>query len=186
MASHSSPSFGPLTVSVIQLALQLGWPRVSALTAHLARVSALPGPAPAGIRPVITGPPGEETDCCPRVPAAFRLPAFATAAILPPPGIPPLSRSAYRQAAGCRPRTTTGYHVSAHLRYDRIGCPLCPGTSGALTGRDACQPAACRLSAPRVLHPGPAVTYPGLAITRHQRGFTRFTRPAFPLPAAPR
>src|ERR1039457_1905576 len=84
MASHSSPSSGPLTVSGIQLALQLGWPHASALTAHLARVSSLSGPAPAGIRPVITGPPGEETDCCPRVPAAFRLPAFATAAILPP------------------------------------------------------------------------------------------------------
>lgn len=49
--------------------------------------------------------PGEGTDCCPRFPAAFRLPALATAAILPPPGLPPLLRSAYRQAAGCRPRT---------------------------------------------------------------------------------
>src|ERR1039458_3134739 len=57
MASHSSPSSGPLTVSGIQLALQLGWPHASALTAHLARVSSLSGPAPAGIRPVITGPP---------------------------------------------------------------------------------------------------------------------------------
>src|SRR5487761_1684853 len=56
MASHSSPSSGPFTVSGIQLALQLGWPRVSALTAHLARVSSLSGPAPAGILPIVTGP----------------------------------------------------------------------------------------------------------------------------------
>jgi hypothetical protein len=41
-----------------------------------------------------------------------------------------------------------------------------------------------RLSAARVLHPGGTVTYPGLSVTRRQRGFTQFTRPVFPLPAA--
>ena len=36
------------------------------------------------------------------------------------------------------------------------------------------------------LHPAPASHLAGLRITRHQRGFTQFTRPVFPSPAAAR
>jgi hypothetical protein len=79
----------------------------------------------------------------------------------------------------------TGFPRSTHLRYGRIGCPLYPGTGGARTGRRFRRPAACRVPAAEVLSPGTAVTYPGLHITRRQRGFKQFTRPAFPLPAAP-
>lgn len=35
-------------------------------------------------------------------------------------------------------------------------------------------------------NPGDAITYPRLVVTMRQRGFTIFTRPAFPLPAVPR
>ena len=130
--------------------------------AHLARVSSLSGPALAsGIRPVITGPAPEGRRTAARV---FPLP-FGRRHSLPghpfPPGIPPLLRSAYRQAAGCRPRTMTGFPRSAHMRYGRIGRPLYPGTSGAPTGHSRSWPAACRLSPARVLHPSGTVIYPG-------------------------
>jgi hypothetical protein len=36
------------------------------------------------------------------------------------------------------------------------------------------------------LHPTPASHRAGLRLTRHQRGFTQFTRPVFPSPAATR
>ena len=36
------------------------------------------------------------------------------------------------------------------------------------------------------LHPAPASHRAGLCLTRHQRGFTQFTRPVFPSPAAAR
>src|SRR4029450_12045492 len=69
-----------------------------------------------GTRPVSgrlsTAPPWRRADSRPWFPAAFRLPALAFAAILPPPGIPPLLRSAYQR----RQRwTATGYHVP-HMR----------------------------------------------------------------------
>jgi hypothetical protein len=83
------------------------------------------------------------------------------------------------------PRTMTGFPRSAHMRHDRIGRPLYPGTSGARTGHQLPWPAACRLSTARVLSPGAAVIYPGFDLTRRQRGFKRFARPAFPSPAAP-
>ena len=83
------------------------------------------------------------------------------------------------------PRTMTGFPRSAHMRYDRIGRPLYPGTSGARTGHQLPWPAACRLSTARVLSPGAAVIYPGFDLTRRRRGFKRFARPAFPSPAPP-
>ena len=104
-----------------------------------------------------------------------------------PPGIPPLSRSAYRRAADhAAPRTMTGFPRSAHMRCGRIGCPLYPGTSGARTGHVQPWPAACRLSPARVLHPGDTVTYPGLLITRRHQGFTAIHPPGLPLARRPR
>lgn len=110
----------------------------------------------AGIRPVITGPAPERGRTAAR---AFPLPFGRRHSLLGhpvPPGIPPLLRSAYRRTAGCRLRTMTGFPRFPHSRCDRIGCPLYPGTGGALTGRTGSRPAARRLSAARVLHPGPA------------------------------
>ena len=97
--------------------------------------------------------------------------------------------TARRPGLPARPRTATGYRVSAHLRLRPGWVPSLPrGPAVLSTGRDCSrQPAACRLSAARSRHPGPAITpIRGSDITRHQRGFTRFTRPAFPSPAAPR
>ena len=82
-------------------------------------------------------------------------------------------------------RTRTGLPRSAPARYDRDGCPLCPGDGGAL-------PAGCRArpspAASQRPVPAPRCRIPSarLRITGHQRGFTRFTRPACPSPVAPR
>src|ERR1700677_1383174 len=77
------------------------------------------------------------------VPAAFRLAGLRFPAIL--------SRLVFRPSCdrptGTRCRTMTGFPRSAHARYDRIGCPLYPGTSGAHTGRSFRRPAACRITA---------------------------------------
>ena len=95
------------------------------------------------------------------------------------PGTGPSLRSAYRAYA----RTRTGFPRSAPARYDRGGCPLYPGDSGALLARCRARPAP---AASHRLVPAPRTCIPpaGLRFTRHQRGFTRFTRPACPSPVA--
>jgi len=69
-------------------------------------------------------------------------------------------------------------------RYDRGGCLLDPGDSGALPARCRARPApaASQRPVPSTPHPHPTA---GLLITRHQRRFTRFTRPACPSPVTP-
>jgi hypothetical protein len=82
-------------------------------------------------------------------------------------------------------RTRTGLPRSAPARSGRGGCPLYPGDGGAL-------PAGCRArpspAASQRPVPAPRCRIPpaGLRFTRHQRGFTRFTRPACPSPVAAR
>jgi len=99
------------------------------------------------------------------------------------PGTGPSLRSAYRAPPGAR--TRTGLPRSAPARYDRAGCPLYPGDGGARPGRMPCPAVACRFPAASPCTPQP-IPPAGLLFTRHQRGFTRFTRPACPSPVVPR
>ena len=167
----------------VQLALRFGRPRrfsAQRLTCPRQRPFG-PGHKP-GIRPVITGTARRGGGLLPVVPAAFRPPAFASWASCSRRGFrPSYGRPTERPAAA---RDPDGVSTFRTPRYGRGGCPLYPGTSGALTGGDP-PAAACRLSAARP-SPRPSHPLPGLAITRHHRGFTRFTRPAFPSPVAPR
>jgi hypothetical protein len=98
------------------------------------------------------------------------------------PGAGPSSRSAYR--ARCA-RTRTGFPRSAPARYDRGGCPLYPGDGGALPARCRARPSPAASQRP-VPAPRTCIPPAGLRFTRHQRGFTRFTRPACPSPVATR
>ena len=70
-------------------------------------------------------------------------------------------------------------------RYDRGGCPLYPGDGGALPARCRARPSPAASQRP-VPAPRTCIPPAGLRITGHQRGFTRFTRPACPSPVAPR
>jgi hypothetical protein len=117
-----------------------------------------------------------------RFPAAFRPPAFACRVILFPPG-----NWAFLTVGlpGTRARTRTGFPRSAPARHDRGGCPLYPGDGGALLARCRARPAPAASQRPV---PAPRTHIPpaGLRFTRHQRGFTRFTRPACPSPVTHR
>jgi hypothetical protein len=118
----------------------------------------------------------------PRFPAAFRRPACACRVILFPPG-----NWAFLTVGlpGTRARTRTGFPRPAPARHDRGGCPRYPGDGGALPARCRARPAPAASQRPV---PAPRTRIPpaGLRFTRHQRGFTRFTRPARPSPATHR
>jgi hypothetical protein len=117
-----------------------------------------------------------------RFPAAFRLPAFASRSSDSRRGIPPSSRSAYRPKG----RTPTGLPRSARTSCDRGGCPLYPEDGGALPGLRDVLSRRLPLNGGQSFHPAPTSHRAGLRFTRHQRGFTRFTRPVFPSPVASR
>jgi hypothetical protein len=80
-----------------------------------------------------------------------------------------------------------GFPRSAPPRYDRGGCrcPLYPGDGGALPAGCRARPSPAASQRP-VPAPRDRIPPAGLRITRHQRGFTRFTRPACPWPVATR
>ena len=81
--------------------------------------------------------------------------------------------------------TLTGFPRSARTRFGRGGCPLYPGTV-VLSRLDALhQPAPAAFSSGQSCTPLNHPTWPGIALTRHHRGFTCFTRPAFPSPVVP-
>jgi hypothetical protein len=100
---------------------------------------------------------------------------------VPALGTGPSLRSAYR--AHCA-RTRTGFPRSALARYDRGGCLLDPRDSGALPAgcRARSAPAASQRPVPSTPHLHPTAEW---RFTRHQRRFTRFTRPACPEPVVP-
>lgn len=82
-------------------------------------------------------------------------------------------------------RTLTGLPRSTRTSCDRAGCLLYP-EDGDAHPTDLHSPAgACRFPAASpytpLLHP----IWRGRLFTRHQRRFTRFTRPVFPSPVAP-
>ena len=118
----------------------------------------------------------------PRFPVAFRPPAFASQVILSPlgdwafltVGLP---------ATDVR-RTPTGLPRSTRTRYDRGGCLLYPGAAVLNPADWKSSAGACRFTA---ASPAPrlAIHRRGSRITRHQRRFTQFTRPVFPLPVTP-
>src|ERR1700677_5011914 len=97
------------------------------------------------------------------------------------PGIPPLLRSAYGHQVPDHDGVST--FRTRQIRPDWV--PSVPRDQRCSHG--PLVPPARRLPhhSDIVLYPGPDVIYPELHITRRQRGFTRFTRPVFPLPAAP-
>ena len=117
-----------------------------------------------------------------RFPVAFRPPAFASPVIRFPLGHRPSSRSAYR--ARRRARTPSGLPRSAPSSCDRGGCPLDPGDGGALPAGCRARPAPAASQRP-VPAPRDHIPPARLRFTRHQRGFTRFTRPVCPSPVTP-
>jgi hypothetical protein len=131
MASQSSTPSGPFTSSVSNLSLSSERPvRHQRSKAHLPHVSALSGPATgAGIRPVMPGRSAEEPTMLPGFPAAFRPPAFASWASCSRRGF----RPSCDRPTGPDGPDPTGLPRSTHPRCGRIGRPLYPGASGALT-----------------------------------------------------
>ena len=156
----------------------------SASRAHLTRVSALPGPGSSPVSGQLSRTAsGGASHLCPGflLPFGHRHPLFGSSCSRP--GTGPSSRPAYRPPPGAR--TRTGLPRSAPARYGRDGCPLYPGDGGALPARCRARPSPAASQQPV---PAPRCRIPpaGLRFTRHQRGFTRFTRPACPWPVAPR
>jgi len=118
-----------------------------------------------------------------RFPAAFRLPAFASRVILSRQGVGPSSRSAYRTQPHAR--TLTGLPRSPRTRCGRGGCLLYPEGGGTHPADKKSSTGACRSSTAQPLHPAQTTHQRGSHITKHQRRFTRFTRPALPSPVTP-
>ena len=117
-----------------------------------------------------------------RFPAAFRPPAFACRVILFPPGDWAFLTVGLPGALRPDPDGVSTFRTA---RYDRGGCPLYPGDGGALPARCRARPSPAASQRPV---PAPRTRIPpaGLRFTRHQRGFTRFTRPACPSPVTTR
>ena len=148
------------------------------------RVSALPGPGTRpGIRPVIRHGQRRGQPSCP----GFLLPFGHRHSLLGHPvparelGLPCGRLTGHYLAPG----PGRGFHVS-HLRDTTgVGALSTPGTA-------VLSPAGCRARpAPAASQrpvPAPRSRIPpaGPLITRHQRGFTRFTRPVCPWPVASR
>ena len=84
-----------------------------------------------------------------------------------------------------RARTLTGLPRSTRMRCGRGGCLLYPEGDGTHPADKKSSTGACRSSAAQPLHPAQTTHQRGSHITKHQRRFTRFTRPALPSPVAP-
>src|ERR1019366_6380787 len=130
------------------------------------------------------GPPAEGPTTRPEVSCCLSATGFGFSGHpLPARGLGPSSRSAY--PAQPRARTLTGLPRSTHASYDRGGCLLYPEGDGTHPADKKSSTGACRSSAAQPLHPAQTTHQRGSHITRHQRRFTRFTRPALPSPVAP-
>jgi len=117
-----------------------------------------------------------------RFPAAFRPPALACRVILFPPGDWAFLTVGLPGALRPDPDGVSTFRTA---RYDRGGCPLYPGDGGALPARCRARPSPAASQRP-VPAPRTCIPPAGLRFTRHQRGFTRFTRPACPSPVTTR
>jgi len=134
------------------------------------------------IRPVIRVGGRRSQPSVSRFPAAFRPPALACRVILFPPGDWAFLTVGLPGALRPDPDGVSTFRTA---RYDRGGCPLYPGDGGALPARCRARPSPAASQRPV---PAPRTRIPpaGLRFTRHQRGFTRFTRPACPSPVTTR
>jgi len=117
-----------------------------------------------------------------RSPAAFRPPASACRVLLFPPGDRAFLTAGLPGAPRPDPDGVSPFRTA---RCDRGGCPRYPGDGGALPARCRARPSPAASQRPV---PAPRTRIPpaGPLITRHQRGFTRFTRPARPSPVTTR
>ena len=97
-------------------------------------------------------------------------------------GIPPSSRSAYRQATAWTP---SGLSRSACVRYDRGGCPLYPGDGGALPAGNDRPAGTRRFPAASPYLPLPASHPAGVLMTRRHRRFTHVHPSGLPQPVTP-
>ena len=148
------------------------------------RVSALSGPGTRpGIRPVIRHGQRRGQPSCP----GFLLPFGHRHSLLGHPvpardlGLPHGRLTGHHLAPG----PGRGFHVS-HLRDTTgVGALSTPGTAVLLPARCRARPAPAASQRP-VPAPRTCIPPAGLLFTRHQRGFTRFTRPVCPWPVASR
>jgi hypothetical protein len=72
------------------------------------------------------------------------------------------------------------------MSCDRGGCPLYPEDGGAHPGLRIVLSRRLPLCHGQSFRPCSSIPSAGIRLTRHQRGFTRFTRPACPSPVAAR
>ncbi len=104
--------------------------------------------------------------------------------ILFPPRNQALLTVSFPTPCGVGPRR--GYRVPHTRDTTGKGALYTPGTTVPAPDWRSCPAGVCRISTTPSLHPGPASTCRSPRLTRHQRGFTQFTRPIFPSPAATR
>ena len=109
----------------------------------------------------------------------------APAGLLRQPGEEVLHLLRFPAPHGAQAPRGARFPRSAPARYDRGGCLLDPGDGGALPARCRARPSPAASQRP-VPAPRTCIPPAGLRFTRHQRGFTRFTRPACPSPVATR
>jgi hypothetical protein len=104
-----------------------------------------------------------------------------------PPGVPPLLRSAYRQATGCRPRTMTGFPCFARARRGRVRAPSIPRGQRCLHGHVCvpCPPPAA-LQRPVPVTPVSRPVPECLSHEASARVHWRSPLPAIPLACSPR
>ena len=174
---HATDAVSNVSVSVQRLSS-----RRLLSKAHLAHVSTLSGP---GTRPV-SGQLSEtrrwrRRPCWSRFPVAFRPPAFASWAILFPPGSSAFLTVGPPDHAGPDP---TGFPRSTCARPGRGGCPLYPGA--AVFSR----PVRCLRSPPAAsqrpaLHPGPH-PISGAHLDEASSRFTHVHPSGLPLTCGPR
>jgi hypothetical protein len=182
--SSSGPFTAPTKVAgVPNLSVGSGLVVIVSAQAHLTRVSPLsqPGTRP-GIRPVIQGSWW-------RTRRAVLVSRCLSAAGIsfsghpsPARGARPSSRPAYRTPHGAGPRR--GFHVP-HLRATTgLGALSTPGTA-VLSRPDAVPGQRLPHHNGLSLHPAATSHRAEPLFTRHQRRFTRFTRPVCPSPVIP-
>jgi hypothetical protein len=115
-----------------------------------------------------------------RFPAAFRLPALASRAVLSRWGV----RLPHGQPTGREPGPPRGFHVPHERDTTGVGAPLTPRRRCPPGRSDLYQPAPADSQRP-ALHPAAPFHRRGLGSRGIIGGSLAFTRPVFPWPVAP-
>ena len=123
----------------------------------------------------------EAATVTPQFPVAFRPPAFASRSSDSRRGVRPSLRSAYRTRPD--PDGVTAFHTH-ELRPGWV--PPIPRGRRCSPDRPIVSGRRLPLLSDQSLHPATASHRAEPQITRHQRRFTRFTRPSIPLACGPR